>query len=323
MQSVLAELEHDGLIEPLRRGGALRIWFLTEAGGKLAEARPDREERRRHKVFESGYYAEFHAAHTLRVNDVGVAFLEAARARGDTFTARSWRHEIAHPIGPPPGMRRGELVITDAVFSYLHRADSGASIHYRFVELDRATLLIDRLIAKLARYTRLYRFRPKAARGKQAEQAWAGALSGLPHADGGVRRSAAAQARVAHAGGRAALPAGLPAQPDAAGRDPALPARGPRATWSVRPDLLGPEQGREIGQLDRRARVAPGARRRGRHLSVPGKRRGGGGEAATRADVARVARPCACATCAASRPTLTALSPRCSRSHSTSSSASG
>ena len=69
-------------------------------------------------------------------------------------------------------MRRGELVITDAVFSYLHRADSGASIHYRFVELDRATLPVDRLIAKLARYTRLYRFRPKAARGKQADEAW-------------------------------------------------------------------------------------------------------------------------------------------------------
>ncbi len=39
--------------------------------------------------------------------------------RGDEFSARSWRHEIAHPIGPAPGMRRGELLICDAAFAYL------------------------------------------------------------------------------------------------------------------------------------------------------------------------------------------------------------
>jgi hypothetical protein len=72
-------------------------------------------------------------------------------------------------------MRRGELLIADAVFSYMLAGAEGAwQLDYRFVELDRGTLPSDRLSAKLARYARLYRFRPRAQQkgAGEGEPAW-------------------------------------------------------------------------------------------------------------------------------------------------------
>jgi DNA-binding MarR family transcriptional regulator len=170
-QRVIAELEQAGLVAHVQNRGSLRVWFLTETGAELAEALPDLVEERL-KLLDARQAAGALQAHTLAVNDVGIAFLEAARSRGDEFTPRSWRHEVAHPIGPPPGMRRGELLIADAVFTYLYRTADNLSLHYRFVELDRGTLPSYKLAAKLARYARLYRFRPRAAKGERREQAW-------------------------------------------------------------------------------------------------------------------------------------------------------
>ena len=59
------------------------------------------------------------SAHTLAVNEVGVAFVAAARKRGDEFGPLAWRHEVAHPIGTATVGRRKELVIADAVLTYL------------------------------------------------------------------------------------------------------------------------------------------------------------------------------------------------------------
>ncbi len=166
MQRVLSELADQDLVRFAHRRGALRVWYVSEAGADLVEAVPDRVEERR-KLLDPRHAAGMLQAHTLAVNDVGISFLEAARERGDEFTARSWRPEVAHPIGPPPGMRRGELLIADAVLSYLHFHDKLISVQYRFVELDRATIPVDKLAEKLARYARLYRFRPRAPRAGQ------------------------------------------------------------------------------------------------------------------------------------------------------------
>jgi hypothetical protein len=173
MQRVMVELAGQRLVAFARSRGALRVWHLTEAGAELVEGLPDRVEERR-KLLDARHAAGPLQAHTLAVNEVGIAFLQAARERGDEFSPRSWQHEIAHPIGPPPGMRRGELLVADAVFSYLLGEKGAWRLEYRFVELDRGTLPSDRLAAKLARYARLYRFHP---RGQQkgvgeVEPAW-------------------------------------------------------------------------------------------------------------------------------------------------------
>lgn len=172
-QRVMAELARQGLVTFARSRGALRVWHLTEAGAELVEGLPDRVEERR-KLLDARQAAGPLQAHTLAVNEVGIAFLQAARERGDEFSPRSWKHEIAQPIGPPPGMRRGELLVADAVFSYLLGEKGAWRLEYRFVELDRGTLPSDRLAAKLARYARLYRFRPRGQQkdAGEAEPAW-------------------------------------------------------------------------------------------------------------------------------------------------------
>ncbi|MDO8209652.1 replication-relaxation family protein [Conexibacter sp. CPCC 206217] len=76
--------------------------------------------------------------------------------RGDDCGPLSWRHEIAHPLGPPPGRRTPEQLIADAVLTYQLNSDHGPSFHSRFIELDRATIPVDHLADKLAKYARLY-----------------------------------------------------------------------------------------------------------------------------------------------------------------------
>jgi hypothetical protein len=70
-------------------------------------------------------------------------------------------------------MRRGEMILADAVFSYLLGEEGSWRLEYRFVELDRGTLPADRLASKLARYARLYRFRPRGQTGAgEGKPAW-------------------------------------------------------------------------------------------------------------------------------------------------------
>jgi Replication-relaxation len=95
-------------------------------------------------------------AHTLAVNDAAICFLKAARERGDEFGPFSWRQEVAHPMSRGRGRRRRTL-FADAVLTYLRPEDNDTVLELRFLELDRATLSVDRLVAELSRYAQLYR----------------------------------------------------------------------------------------------------------------------------------------------------------------------
>lgn len=63
---------------------------------------------------------------------------------------------MSHPLNYGRGQRRRAL-IADAVFTYLRLDGNGVAIEQRFLELDRATLSVDRLAAELVRYAELYR----------------------------------------------------------------------------------------------------------------------------------------------------------------------
>ncbi|MBO0685798.1 MAG: replication-relaxation family protein, partial [Candidatus Dormibacteraeota bacterium] len=89
-------------------------------------------------------------AHTLGVNDVGLAFLEAARSRGDRFGPLSWQHEVAHRLGH-------QRLITDAVLHYLMSDEQQLVMHSRFLELDRGTMPEPALADKVVDYARLHR----------------------------------------------------------------------------------------------------------------------------------------------------------------------
>jgi hypothetical protein len=154
-RDVLTRLVDHELVGYVHAGrGARRIYYLTDQGHQATGRRPARRKQRQTAVALS--------AHTLAVNDVGLAFVHAARERGDEFGPLAWRHEIAHPITAPSAGRRAELVIADAVLTYLQHGDDGSlRFHYRFLELDRDTEPTAALAAKLARYARLLAYTTK------------------------------------------------------------------------------------------------------------------------------------------------------------------
>ena len=158
-QQALAYLERAGLVAYVeRRRAPRRMWFLTDAGAEAVIAAG--EIRERPKVLSPKQAAGPLTAHTLGVNEVGISFLQAARQRGDDFAPLSWRHEVAHPMNRGRGRARRTL-IADAVFTYVRPEDRQIAVYQRFVEVDRATLSVERLVAELARYGQLYRAREK------------------------------------------------------------------------------------------------------------------------------------------------------------------
>jgi hypothetical protein len=162
-QRTLAALAAHGLIGFARAGrGGRRVYHLTEtATAAIGQLPGNATTRPRPSLMQAAVAL---SAHTLAVNDAAIAFVSAARARGDECGPLAWRHEIAHPIAPPTRGRRGELVIADALLTYLqHIPDGELAFHYRFIELDRATQPTNALAAKLARYTHLHTYTPKGA----------------------------------------------------------------------------------------------------------------------------------------------------------------
>jgi hypothetical protein len=163
-QQVLSHLERAGLIAHVEtRRAPRRVWFLTELGAeRVIDAGADRQP----KILSPEQAAGPLRAHTLGVNEVGVSFLQAARKRGDDFAPLSWRHEVAHPMNRGRGRAR-RTVIADAVLTYARIEDRDLFIEQRFVEVDRATLSVERLAAELARYGQL-----EQARDKRSNPLW-------------------------------------------------------------------------------------------------------------------------------------------------------
>jgi hypothetical protein len=163
--------------------------------------------------------------HTLAVNDVGMAFVRAARAAGHDFGPLAWRHEVAHYLsatGP-----RGELLVADAVIQYRIPDDEADRFVWRMVELDRHTMPVRDLVAKLLRYARLLRY----------EDSWApmypGRFPGVLLVLAGQRREALLR-RLTALAGLCQGDADLTRTPILVGLLEDLAARGPLAPLFVR-----------------------------------------------------------------------------------------
>jgi hypothetical protein len=222
-QRLLADLAGQELISSVRQRGGRRgteaVWYLSPTGAEVVHRAPDGAEPR-HKPITPQIAAGPLQRHTLAVNDACLAFLGAARTRGDECGPLAWRHEIAHPISP----KRSDAVIADAVLRYQSAGSDGAVVlDYRFIELDRATMPVDQLATKLARYTQLATYTPPGAR----QPAWRTRYLALPDllvvlADATQTRL---QRRIEHL---VSLSRGIPGL----GRDPAL------GIWICRLDQL-------------------------------------------------------------------------------------
>jgi hypothetical protein len=161
MNRLLAALAAQDLVATIRArrpgpGRGQRLWYLTPLGAEVVEAAPNRAETRR-RLLTPAQAAGQLQAHTLAVNEVAIAFLRAARGRGDDFGPYSWRQEVAHDLGRTGRRARGAL-IADAVLRYWMSEPGGRSMpRYRFIELDRANQVVDDVVGKLVRYASLYR----------------------------------------------------------------------------------------------------------------------------------------------------------------------
>ena len=173
-QQLLADLERAGLIGHVEaRSAPRRLWFLSERGADLLVEVGELKERP--KLLGPREAAGPLRHHTFGVNEVGISFLEAARKHGDEFGPVSWRHEIAHPMSRGRGRSRRTL-FSDAVLTYLLLEERRQiTIEQRLVELDRATLSVDRLVSELARYAQLYR-----AADKRGESLWRSCYAVFP-----------------------------------------------------------------------------------------------------------------------------------------------
>jgi Replication-relaxation len=179
-RKVLEVLKDRELVDRVRGPGTLSCWYLTDAGAEAVEAAGPRSEQRR-RVPTRAQAEGLLKRHTLAVNQVGIAFVAAAHQRGDECGPDSWRHEIAHPISPGSVRRPAQLVVADAMLTYLQTGDDGSLVmHQRFVEVDRGTARpADQLAAKLARYTRLRTYTPSTE--EQAEPLWRSYYRAWPH----------------------------------------------------------------------------------------------------------------------------------------------
>ena len=167
-QRTMARLGERGFVAfatlPGEPGAPRRLWYLTEAGA--IAARDAGMIDRLPRLLSAEQVTGPLQAHTLAVNNTGIAFLAAARQRGDECSPTSWRHEVGHPLNAGRGRARRSL-ISDAVLTYVRLTAEEVVVEQRFLELDRATLSIDRLGAELSRYARLYR-----ATGADGEPLW-------------------------------------------------------------------------------------------------------------------------------------------------------
>ena len=180
---VLGLLATRGLVDRAQGPGTHSLWFLTEYGADTVETAGPRAEPRRRLVGSAQAEGPLRK-HTLRVNDVGVAFVRAARERGDECGPESWRHEIAHPISPARGRRPAELAVADALLTYLQTGEDGSlALHQRFIELDRGTARpAEQLAAKITRYTRLrYYTPPTGSADASDEPLWRNYYRSWPH----------------------------------------------------------------------------------------------------------------------------------------------
>jgi Replication-relaxation len=165
-RKALGRLAAAGLADHVRASGPARsLWFATRAGvaaaveaGALPAGPP---------ALSADQVRGPLRSHTFAVNDAAIAFLRAARERGEDFGPLAWRHEVAHPLRPGARRSRARAVIADALLTYLRLTEEEVLVEQRFLELDRATLPVDAMASELARYGELHR-----ATGRDGTPVW-------------------------------------------------------------------------------------------------------------------------------------------------------
>jgi hypothetical protein len=149
VRSKLAALRAAGLAERITREHRPRTWYVTPAGAELVEA-AGMVDAREYRVANPAV-AQLLQEHALDVVETGLAFVECARRYGDECGPLAWTPEVAHTVAS-----RRSVVIVDAVLHYVREEAGHRSQRTLFIELDRATMPVARLAAKLTGYVRYH-----------------------------------------------------------------------------------------------------------------------------------------------------------------------
>jgi hypothetical protein len=177
-QRALARLEHDGLAERVRpaRRHDPTIWYVSRAGAHLVEAAGETAPRA-YRVSAATARGPLRT-HTLAVNEVGIAFVRAARTCGDDCVPSAWTHEVAHRIADRRTAGVGsDLLVADAVLHYVVEPDGPEPAPRTWcIELDRGTTPVTALAAKLRDYARYVDYTPRGGGRRQ----WRSDYAALP-----------------------------------------------------------------------------------------------------------------------------------------------
>lgn len=151
------------------------LWFATDAGAELVESTGELVTR--------GYRMDATKAngslqqHMIAVTETGLAFVSHARRLGHDCGPLDWTPEVAHRIRDGLNRRfEDDHLVADAVLHYV--ADvAGARTQYSvFLEVDRATMTVARLAAKLTQYARYLQYipggDPRTGRSGGGREAW-------------------------------------------------------------------------------------------------------------------------------------------------------
>ena len=154
-------------------GAPRRLWYATERGARAALdaglLEDDAEAARRRG---GGRAAAGAHARRQRRRDLLPAQPPASAA---TSSGR-WPGATRSSTGSAHGRAGGARSFADAVLTYVRLDGSEVVVEQRFLELDRATLSVDRLAAELARYGRLL----SATEAKEGEPLWRSQYPSFP-----------------------------------------------------------------------------------------------------------------------------------------------
>ncbi|TBO59460.1 hypothetical protein EYS09_11970 [Streptomyces kasugaensis] len=171
----------DASVRRTSRAGEL-LWYTTALGCEVVESGGELAPRA-YRMTEDAAASQLQE-HTLAVNHMGLAFVQHARRLGDECGPLDWDPEVAHRVRDGDSRLGDEaFLVPDAVLRYIHTAPTGNGEQQRmlltfFCEIDRATMSVARLAAKLHAYARYARYIPQPVPGR-----------GRPKA-GGYRREA-------------------------------------------------------------------------------------------------------------------------------------
>lgn len=148
---------------PARMPGKVRAHYLTPMGWEYTKGKADNRSYRLTMQKAAGR----NQLHTLRVGDVFGRFVEAARERGDVCGPLDCRRELSHECGIQETTlgyttSMPKVVTSDALIRYEDHSGERPKIRRWFLELDRSSLDLDEVRAKIEGYHEAVRWAGKS-----------------------------------------------------------------------------------------------------------------------------------------------------------------